>query len=83
MLAGQHGRLGSLYQQDAQAIAAALGDAAQTGLAATGGRLAAWGDATQKEASSRLAKAQLGFCRVSLDLLCHKSSIMNPSQLFL
>ena len=36
VLAGQHGRLRTLYQQGAQVVVAALGDAAQTGLAATG-----------------------------------------------
>ena len=36
VLADQHDRLGTLYQQVAQVVAAALGDAAQAGLAAAG-----------------------------------------------
>lgn len=36
MLAGQHRRLGALYQQAAQVVAAALGDTAQTRLSTTG-----------------------------------------------
>ena len=36
VLADQHNRLGTLYQQVSQVVAAALGDAAQAGLAAAG-----------------------------------------------
>ena len=36
VLAGKNGRLGTLYQQAAQVVIAAFGDAAQIGLAAAG-----------------------------------------------